>query len=771
MRILLLPFGRPGRGRTRPRGRAVVDKDFAFVGLAAVAVVIGRPDDDIVVAVAVHIARRGCRNAKVSTGLVALGRPRRGRTRPRGRAVVDKDRSFVGMATVIMWRPDDDIVVAVAVHIPRRPHGVAEVRTRLISLGRPGRRAHQRVHIQGIGMARVPDDEAQPLRALLQVCLYLLPPGIPHRKAAVAQHGPALMPQHRLVLAHHLQRGARLQEERPLPARPPQNRKALLQPPPAVLVPLHQSRTPVFHPAARNDRCNPAGPFHRPGPTPARKRPAPLPALFSGAWNDPDASFLKVGAEVVGPVGGLKGPVHRRNPILPLPKVGLHLRPPGGLHPQRKRRGQGRGGSRLPGPLHLRVNRHRIAGFRQPLPRHHNDQPQRLPLQPEFRLHPAAGGIVDQGPAVTDGRLPAGAEAYPLRGQLGHEVCFHLADHLQLSPGGPGLHDKDLLQPRAQGDILLPQPRPAVDHPILPNLGGYGLRRPDHPRSRTHLRQPVGEAGPLCRDEMHAPGGELRPVAPSLGHHPFPFPARVGRVVNPTYNFPHGLYMRHLLSPGPPQRPGGDELLVDVPHIVGRPGRLPHRHPVAVAIVEILRDCRPAHHPHQPVLQVVGEDLPVAPDHVAVPVVPVGVRSGLGDRVRAGGAVGIVHRGIPLDPVIDVAQGVISVPEVEPSLADLVRPGMGEPVQGVVAKLKHLPAVRIVGDAGDVPDGIVLIVQVQPLRPGGRHPNLRQPEGGSAGSPVSVIGVGRLHPVPQQETPPLPQGVVGGALNIRLHPR
>ena len=119
-RVRLVALGRPRRVRPEPRGRAEIDVGAALLRLA---VVVARgPNDDVRVAVAVDVPRRRDRAAEASaqsdrsppsTPDSSRG-PRPSRDRRR--------RALVALAVVVELGPDDDVRVAVAVDVPRRGH-------------------------------------------------------------------------------------------------------------------------------------------------------------------------------------------------------------------------------------------------------------------------------------------------------------------------------------------------------------------------------------------------------------------------------------------------------------------------------------------------------------------------------------------------------------------------------------------------------------------------------------------------------------------------
>ena len=152
----LVALGGPVRGSGKPPRRAVVDIDAALVVLAVV--IFRRADDDVVIAIAVDVPGRPHRVAKLGVGLVALGAPGRGGGQAGWGTVIDVGPAFVLLTVTVHDRADDDVVVAVAVDVPRRPHRVAQNRQFLIPFDDPGlgdggagRRA-----VVDIGAARIP---------------------------------------------------------------------------------------------------------------------------------------------------------------------------------------------------------------------------------------------------------------------------------------------------------------------------------------------------------------------------------------------------------------------------------------------------------------------------------------------------------------------------------------------------------------------------------------------------------------------------------------
>ena len=143
------PVGVGGRPRlSEPARRAVPHEDLALVGLAVV--VERRPDDDVRVAVAVHVARRAHRDAEVRRAwLLCADQSALDGTpvapSPVTRAVPDERRAFVGLGLGEAARADDDVVVTVAVDVPRRGHRVAHARLGVVARRGPVRHARRTV--------------------------------------------------------------------------------------------------------------------------------------------------------------------------------------------------------------------------------------------------------------------------------------------------------------------------------------------------------------------------------------------------------------------------------------------------------------------------------------------------------------------------------------------------------------------------------------------------------------------------------------------------
>ena len=134
----LVALGGPVRRGGKPHRRAVIDVGLPFIRL--VVVVVARAGDDVRVTVAVHVPSRPHRMAKVGANLVALGGPVRRGGKPRRRAVIDVGSPLIRLAVVVVGRADDDVAVTVAVHVPGRPHRIAKLSAGLVALGGPGGR-------------------------------------------------------------------------------------------------------------------------------------------------------------------------------------------------------------------------------------------------------------------------------------------------------------------------------------------------------------------------------------------------------------------------------------------------------------------------------------------------------------------------------------------------------------------------------------------------------------------------------------------------------
>ena len=142
--------------RLQAGGPAVVNEYGALVGLP---VVVGEgPHGQVGVAVAVQVARTRHALAQLGTGLVAfqaLGRPGRlaGQgLQAGGPAIVEEHRALVGFSAVVEGRTGHQVGVAVAVHVARARHGIAQVGGGLVAFqvqGGPGRVGGHRAQAAG----------------------------------------------------------------------------------------------------------------------------------------------------------------------------------------------------------------------------------------------------------------------------------------------------------------------------------------------------------------------------------------------------------------------------------------------------------------------------------------------------------------------------------------------------------------------------------------------------------------------------------------------
>ncbi len=142
---LCLPRGSGGKTGYR----AQVDKRRTFINLAIA--ICPRPDDHIVIAVIIDIAGSRNRKAKMGICLIALCLPRGSIRKTRYRAQVDKRRTFIILAIVKIWRPDDHIVIAVIIDIAGSRNRKAKMGICLIALCLPGNAAEQGIDGQRIG--------------------------------------------------------------------------------------------------------------------------------------------------------------------------------------------------------------------------------------------------------------------------------------------------------------------------------------------------------------------------------------------------------------------------------------------------------------------------------------------------------------------------------------------------------------------------------------------------------------------------------------------
>src|SRR5262249_9325698 len=138
LRGRLVGLGRPRGRRAEPRGGPQVDERATFVRLTVV-VLVGTADD-VAVALPVHVPRARDRIAEPRFGLVALRGPGRRDRQARGRTQVDEDAALVGLAVVEECGADDHVAEPVPVDVPRGGDGDAEVRALLVAVRAPGGR-------------------------------------------------------------------------------------------------------------------------------------------------------------------------------------------------------------------------------------------------------------------------------------------------------------------------------------------------------------------------------------------------------------------------------------------------------------------------------------------------------------------------------------------------------------------------------------------------------------------------------------------------------
>src|SRR5262249_47961043 len=103
-----------------------------------VAVTVG-PDDDVRVAVAVNVTRGGNRLAEVGARDVALRSPRRRGAEAGGRPKVNDRLALICLPVGVTGRTDDDVRIAVAVPIARRGHRIPEQSIGEVALRGPRR--------------------------------------------------------------------------------------------------------------------------------------------------------------------------------------------------------------------------------------------------------------------------------------------------------------------------------------------------------------------------------------------------------------------------------------------------------------------------------------------------------------------------------------------------------------------------------------------------------------------------------------------------------
>ncbi len=190
--VLLVPLGDPVRDGGQPARRATVDISPPLVRL--VAVIVLRPDDEVGIPIPVHIPSRPHRGTEPGLLLIALRHPGGSTCQPRRRAVVDKGRSLVHLTVAVVACTDDYLRVTVVVHIPRRPHRPAELDCTVVSIGGPVRRH------RGTGRRAVVDKGSPPIRIAVIIARrtdddvgIAVTVHVPRRPHRVAEPRPALL--------------------------------------------------------------------------------------------------------------------------------------------------------------------------------------------------------------------------------------------------------------------------------------------------------------------------------------------------------------------------------------------------------------------------------------------------------------------------------------------------------------------------------------------------------------------------------------------------
>ena len=113
-----------------------------FFGLTGA--IVGSADDQVRIAVDVHIPSRAYRIPEPGAGLVALGRPvRRSGRGPRRTTMVDIDATLILLAAILFVGADGKVCIAVAVHVPRRAYRATQVGALFFAIDRPPRRCRE----------------------------------------------------------------------------------------------------------------------------------------------------------------------------------------------------------------------------------------------------------------------------------------------------------------------------------------------------------------------------------------------------------------------------------------------------------------------------------------------------------------------------------------------------------------------------------------------------------------------------------------------------
>ena len=108
----------------------MIDKGRTLVALAVIVMI--SPHDNVAVTVAVDVAGTRYAPAKFGVGLVGFNHRIRRGVDAGSRAVIDKGRAFVVLTVVVIIGTHDDIAVAVAVDVAGTRYANAQVRVRLV---------------------------------------------------------------------------------------------------------------------------------------------------------------------------------------------------------------------------------------------------------------------------------------------------------------------------------------------------------------------------------------------------------------------------------------------------------------------------------------------------------------------------------------------------------------------------------------------------------------------------------------------------------------
>src|SRR5262245_66240691 len=100
-------------------------------------VIVGSADDDVRVTIGIHVARAGYRGTPPATTLVGSSSPHRSESRRR--PGIEEGGALIRVSDRVVRRPDDHIVDAIAVHVARAGHAGAIVGARLAAGPRPER--------------------------------------------------------------------------------------------------------------------------------------------------------------------------------------------------------------------------------------------------------------------------------------------------------------------------------------------------------------------------------------------------------------------------------------------------------------------------------------------------------------------------------------------------------------------------------------------------------------------------------------------------------